>query len=176
MTPVATFVLALATLVVLPEAGAAERANHAPFRPPAFMLPGLDGRQHQLAEWKDKVVLLNFWASWCSPCQTEIRDLVAFQEQYGVDGLQIVGVGMDDETKLRNVSRTLGINYPVLLSNPSGSALMSRLGNRDGVVPYSVLISRQGEVVYTHTGTIDRETFAEQVVPLLKQGGPAGGK
>ncbi len=137
-------------------------------RPPAFALAGLDGRQHELGEWRDKVVLLNFWASWCSPCQSEIRDLVTFQTRYGAEGLQIVGIGMDDEAKLRNVQRSLGINYPVLLSKSSGGALMSRYGNREGVVPYSVLISRTGEVVYTHAGTIDRETFAEQVLPLLK--------
>ncbi len=160
--------LALAMCVAWPGAQAGERAGHPPIRPPAFSLPGLDGKQHELADWRDKVILLNFWASWCSPCQSEIRDLVAFQSQYGAKGLQIVGIGMDDETKLRNVTRTLGINYPVLLANSAGNLLMSRYGNHDGVVPYSVVISREGEVVYTRTGLINQGIFAEQVVPRLK--------
>lgn len=167
MRKTAVLALALAALMAPPVAGAGENAAVAA-RPPAFTLPGLDERQHELGEWRNKVILLNFWASWCSPCQTEIRDLVAWQEQYGSRGLQVVGIGMDDETKLRNVHRTLGINYPVLFTNSPAHPVMSRFGNRAGVVPYTVLISRAGEVVYTHTGVVTREIFDEQVIPLLK--------
>jgi len=158
--------LALAMCMTLSAAGAAEQTARK--LAPAFMIVGMDGKQHELAEWRNKVVLLNFWASWCSPCQTEIRDLVAFQSKYGATGLQIVGIGLDDEVKLRNVQRTLEINYPVLLANSPGNPLMGNYGNRDGVVPYSVLISRTGEVVFTHTGVITQEIFAEQVMPWLK--------
>ena len=158
--------LVLAMFIALPGANASVTATHK--LAPAFTLPGMDGKPHELGEWHDKVVLLNFWASWCSPCQTEIRDLVAYQSQYAAQGLQIVGIGMDDETKLRNVQRTLGINYPVLLANTPGNPLMAGFGNRDGIVPYSVLISRAGKVVYTHTGVITQEIFAEQVIPWLK--------
>ncbi len=159
-------VLALVLLVAPLLGGAAETT--APRRPPAFILPGLDGRQHELGEWSGKVVLLNFWASWCSPCQIEIRDLAVFQEQYGSRGLQVIGIGMDDETKLRNVQRTLGINYPVLFTGSPVHPVMLHFGNHDGVVPYTVVISRKGEMVYTHIGVITREIFEEQVIPQLK--------
>ncbi len=122
MSKVAACFLTLAMLAALPAANAGEPAV------PAFKLPGMDGKQHELAEWRNKVVLLNFWASWCSPCQTEIRDLVAFQTQYAAQGLQIVGIGLDDEKKLRNVQRSLGINYPVLVDNSSGPTVMERPG------------------------------------------------
>ncbi|OGS90257.1 MAG: hypothetical protein A2Z95_02480 [Gallionellales bacterium GWA2_60_18] len=167
MSKTAVPVLALVMSLALPPAIAGESAVPA-VQPPAFTLPGLDGRQHELGEWKDKVVLLNFWASWCSPCQTEIRDLVAYQAQYGPQGLQVVGIGMDVETKLRNVARTLEINYPVLFTGSPAHPLMSRYGNRSGVVPYSVLITREGEVVYTHTGLITQKIFDEEVMPRLK--------
>ncbi|MBI5890205.1 MAG: TlpA family protein disulfide reductase [Nitrosomonadales bacterium] len=166
MSRAVAFTLALVMCMTLPDAGAGEAAADKP--PSAFTLPGLDGKPHQLAEWKNKVVLLNFWASWCSPCQSEIRDLVAYQNQYGADGLQIVGIGLDDEAKLRNVHRSLEINYPVLLANTPDNTLMSRYGNTQGVVPFSVLIARNGEVVYTHTGLISREMFAEEVIPRLR--------
>lgn len=163
MNKAAAFLLGLAMCTTLPDASAGE-AN--PLSD--FTLPGLDGKSHELAEWKNKLILLNFWASWCSPCQSEIRDLIAYQARYGAEGLQIVGIGLDDETKLRNVYRSLKINYPVLLANMPGNTLMPRYGNTQGVVPYSVLIARTGEVVYTHTGLISRDIFTEQVIPRLK--------
>lgn len=166
MRKIAASVLAVAMCMTLPHAGAGEPG--APILPPAFTLPGLDGKPHELGEWRNKVILLNFWASWCSPCQTEIRDLVVWQTEYGKQGLQVVGIGMDDEVKLRNVQRTLEINYPVLFTNSPAHPLMSRFGNRAGVVPYSVLISRAGRVVYTHAGVITQATFDEQVIPLLR--------
>jgi len=66
------------------------------------------------------------------------------------------------------VQRTLGINYPVLLANSPDNPVMTDFGNRDGIVPYSVLISREGKVVYIHTGLVTQEIFAEQVIPCLK--------
>lgn len=160
--------IAFAAGMILSCSAAGESRHPAAPVPPPFTLPGVDGRQHQLQEWAGKVVLLNFWASWCSPCQTEIRDLVAWQERYGARGLQIVGIGMDDESRLRNVHRSLGINYPLLFASKSAPGLAEAFGNRTGVVPYSVLISRAGAVVYSHAGVITSEIFETQVLPSLQ--------
>lgn len=139
-----------------------------------FVLPGLDGVEHTLAEWKGKVIMLNFWATWCAPCQAEIADFVAFQDKYGAAGLQIVGVGLDEERKLRNVRRTLEINYPILVADPERNALlMKKWGNAGGIVPYTVVIDRDGGIVYTHRGPLYRDAFDEQVLPLLGKGGAA---
>jgi peroxiredoxin len=116
--------------------------------------------------------VLNFWATWCSPCLSEIRDFVAYQEQYKTRGLQIVGVGLDEEKKLRNVQRTLEINYPVLVADPKkNGALMEQWGNNSGIVPYSVVIDRHGQVVHTYRGQLDRDSFNENILPLLGKDG-----
>lgn len=133
-----------------------------------FSLKGLDGEQHSLRDWDGRVILLNFWATWCAPCQYEIRDFVQYQERYGERGLQIIGLGLDEEQPLRNVHRTLGINYPVLIGGTSTSdALLADWGNASRIVPYTVVIARDGRIAYIHRGQMDDETFNEFVLPLL---------
>jgi len=139
---------------------------------PAFQLKGLDEKTHRLDEWKGKVIMLNFWATWCGPCQYEIRDFVRYQEQYASQGLQIIGMGLDEERKLRNVARTLGINYPVLVADPvENPGLVGQWGNTTQIVPYTVVIDRDGRLKYIHRGQMEADAFGEFVLPLLV---PAG--
>lgn len=136
---------------------------------PTFSLEGLDGGLHRLDEWKGKVILLNFWASWCAPCLYEIRELIDHQATLEGQGLQIIGMGVDQARKLGNVARTLGINYPVLMADPDGNGrLMHQWGNRTGVIPYNVLIDRDGRIAYIQRGPLNKQVFNEQVLPLLK--------
>src|SRR5512139_990024 len=133
-----------------------------------FSLRGLDGEMHSLSNWKGKVIMLNFWATWCAPCQAEIADFVSFQDEFQAAGLQIIGVGMDEERKLRNVQRTLEINYPILVADPVRNArLMTQWGNDSGIVPYTVVIDRDGQIKYIHRGPLHRDAFDENILPLL---------
>ena len=131
-------------------------------------LTGLDGVKHTLHDWNGKVIVINFWATWCSSCLVEIRDFVSYQKKYKTRGLQIIGVGLDEEKKLRNVQRTLEINYPVLVADPvEVRGLMEKWGNDSGVVPYTVIIGRNGKVSYAHRGAMSQEEFDEYVVSIL---------
>jgi thiol-disulfide isomerase/thioredoxin len=131
-------------------------------------LPGLDGANHTLADWRGRTVLLDFWAAWCDPCITGIPHLLALEQRYRQRGLSIVSVGIDEPDKLRNVVRTLAIDYPVLLLDPGrAQALLEAWGDKRGVIPYLVLIDRQGRIAATHRGPIEPDELEQMVKPLL---------
>lgn len=144
-----------------------ERTNNA-WEITPFRLRDLEGNLRGLEDWKGKVIMMNFWASWCAPCQYEIPEFVHYQEEYGGKGLQIIGIGVDEKRKLANVARSLEINYPVLVLEPSAARpLMSRWGNDTGIIPYTVVIARDGRIKYIHRGQMEQEDFDTYVKPLL---------
>jgi thiol-disulfide isomerase/thioredoxin len=116
-----------------------------------FTMKGMDGRDSRLSDYKGKVILLNFWATWCGPCKHEIPVIVELQEQYRSAGLQVIGISVDDTLeKLQPFVEQFKMNYPVLLG----------LGHDDVqdtygplyTVPISVLISRDGRICAKHMG------------------------
>lgn len=131
-------------------------------------LPDLSGESHSLKDWQGKTILLNFWASWCTPCQYEIPHLINYQKQYGENNFQVISIGLDEKRKLKNVKRSLGINYPVLVtSQQKGADLLTRLGNKQQIVPYTIIITKQGKIAYKHLGEFDDDAFKLYVEPLL---------
>lgn len=135
---------------------------------PSLILNDLEGQPHDLYEWQGKVIMLNFWATWCRPCLLEIPDFIAYQHQYADKGLQIIGVGLDEVKKLRNFVRTTGINYPILQADRELQySLLNQWGNPFGVVPYTVVIDRVGKFIFMKQGIIDKKTFDTVIKPLL---------
>jgi thiol-disulfide isomerase/thioredoxin len=135
---------------------------------PPLLLNDLDGEQRSLYDWRGRVIVLNFWASWCGPCQSEIPHLVRYQRDYQGAGLQVIGVALDEARKARNVVRTLHINYPVLVADPQSDQSLLRLwGDAQQVLPYTVVIGRDGHIHFTQVGIMDEETFDDYVLPLL---------
>lgn len=134
---------------------------------PDFTLKTLDGQSVRLADFKGKVVLINFWATWCPPCVREIPRLVRISEKYADQGLVVLGVNttfQDDPAKVAQFVRDQNISYRVLL-DPEGDASQkypSRL------MPTSYLIDRNGKVVYTKVGEVDEATLDEQVQSLVR--------
>jgi thiol-disulfide isomerase/thioredoxin len=112
---------------------------------PDFSLESLDGKTLRLSDFRGKAVLLNFWATWCGPCKIEMPWFVDLQNQYGSQGLQIVGVAMDDGSKedIAKFAKDMGVNYPILIGKDS-------VGDQYGGVPalpQSFLITRDGKIV-----------------------------
>lgn len=136
---------------------------------PPLILNDLSGQQHNLYEWHGKVIVLNFWATWCRPCLIEIPDFIDFQARYADQGLQIIGIGLDKERKLRNFVRTTGINYPILQADPELQyPLLKQWGNSYGILPFTVVIAKDGHLVFMQQGILSQETFDIIVKPLLK--------
>lgn len=134
---------------------------------PAFKLRDTKGETHALSDWKGKLILLNFWATWCPPCRYEIPEFIEYQNEYGKDGLQIIGIGIGEEKPIKNFARTLEMNYPVLITPDSG--MMLDWGNSDQILPYSVLINREGRIQYIHRGQLTKLSFKYEIQPFIKQ-------
>ena len=134
----------------------------------SFELPDTAGKKHTLKDWKGKVIMLNFWASWCAPCQFEIPRFVEWQKKYADKGLQIVGVGLDETEKLKNVERSLEMNYPTLvIAQSEAGPLLEKWGNDRQIIPYTIVIAEDGTIVYIHRGGLEDQDFEEYVLPLL---------
>ena len=124
---------------------------------PDLQFQGLDGRAHKLSEWNGKLLLLNFWATWCTPCLKEIPLLVETQTRYAANSLQIVGIAMDQVDLVRQFSERLKMNYPVLVGDAEVMTAMDALGDQLGAFPFSVLISPDGQILERISGGLSRE-------------------
>jgi thiol-disulfide isomerase/thioredoxin len=134
---------------------------------PEFNLPDLSGHQHNISEWRGKVVVINFWATWCPPCRKEIPDFIALQQQYADKGLQFIGIALDDIEPVAEFAAATKINYPVLLGGDNGIALAQQLGNSVGAVPYTIIVDRQGQIIHQHPGELSKQQIMEVISPLL---------
>ncbi|MDN3516807.1 TlpA disulfide reductase family protein [Aquisalimonas lutea] len=132
---------------------------------PAFTLPDLDNEQRAIAEWDGRVIVLNFWASWCPPCVNEIPVFTDLQDDYGNRGLQVLGVAVDRRDRARAFHGRLDMNYPSLYGVAGGMAVAERYGNERGTLPYTVVIDRTGAIVHRFR----REITREDIEPLIRK-------
>ena len=132
---------------------------------PALTLKDINGRTLRLDNYRGKVVLLNFWATWCPPCRVEVPHLVKLQHDHGSRGLQVIGVTYPPQTRaqVRRLARQVKINYPVALGTRENKALFYP----GGTLPITVIIDREGNVREVIEGILYAEEFDAKVKPLL---------
>jgi peroxiredoxin len=132
---------------------------------PDFALMSLDGSKVKLSDYRGKAVLLNFWATWCSPCRVEMPWFEDLQKQYGKDGLVVLGIAMDDSepAKIAQFASALGVNYPVLL----GTDQVSDDYGSVQYLPTTFYIGRDGLIVDKLTGLLDRKDIEDAVKKAL---------
>jgi thiol-disulfide isomerase/thioredoxin len=127
----------------------------------------LQGGAPTLERWRGQVLVVNFWATWCAPCREEIPVFVRLQDRHGSRGLQFVGVAFDQPDKVAEFAREFRINYPLLLGGTDIMELMREAGNRAGVLPYTLVIDRQGNVTSREPGGLKESKLESLVQPLL---------
>lgn len=132
---------------------------------PDFAFPDLEGHMHDGREWRDRILVLNFWAAWCPPCRAETPLFVELQEKYGADNVRFVGIAIDDKEPVQDFVDTFGVQYPILLGNLDAIELSKHLGNRFEGLPFTVIAEPGGKVILRHQGGMDRD----QLEPALKQ-------
>ncbi|HKC65480.1 MAG TPA: TlpA disulfide reductase family protein [Pyrinomonadaceae bacterium] len=132
---------------------------------PALRLKDVRGRWLRLSDYKGKVVILNFWATWCPPCRAEMPDLIKMQREYQSRGLQVIGVTYPPETmaEVRRFIRKLRVNYPIALGTKETKALF----DETDTLPITIVIDRQGNVHERIEGILLPEEFEQKVKPLL---------
>lgn len=138
---------------------------------PELRLPDLEGREIGSHAWAGKVVVLNFWATWCPPC---VREMPLFDELQRAhpDTLQVVGIAIDDAAAVADFLAEHPVNYPVLIGNPAAVEVSRRLGNRLQGLPFTVVFDRFGKRVHAQVGEVTRSSLARDVEPLLPERPP----
>jgi thiol-disulfide isomerase/thioredoxin len=123
-------------------------------------LPDVDGKEQRLDQWRGKLVVVNFWATWCAPCREEMPEFIKAQSELGPKGLQFVGIAVDQPDKVKQFAAEIGLNYPTLVGGFGAMELSKTLGNNLMALPFSVVMDRKGAIVYTQLGTLKPDKLA----------------
>lgn len=121
----------------------------------AQTLQDADGNPQILSRWKGKVLIVNFWATWCAPCVEEIPELSKLQTKIGAKGWQVIGIGADSLRNIKEFSSRHAVSYPLYAAGIGGSDLPRQFGDTGGALPYTVLIGADGRVIKTYLGRLN---------------------
>jgi len=133
----------------------------------AAQLPDTKGQKQTLEQWRGQVLVVNFWATWCTPCRQEIPAFIKVQQKWASRGVQVVGIAIDEDDKVRPYAAQLKINYPILIAGLDGIELARQAGNRVGGLPFTVILNRKGVLAHAQLGGVNEQKLEALVQPLL---------
>lgn len=137
----------------------------------AFFAASLQDEQNvtqALSQYKGKIIVLNFWATWCPPCREEMPELSALHVAFKAKNVTVLGIAIDEMDLVQEFSASSPVQYPLLVAEEEGMAIASQLGNDRGVLPYTVIINAQGDVVKTYVGRITKSIIAADLQSYIQ--------
>jgi thiol-disulfide isomerase/thioredoxin len=130
-------------------------------------LTDLHGKALSIDQWRGRVLVVNFWATWCAPCRDEIPIFIKLQQKHQARGLQFIGVAIDQREKVERFARDFAMNYPVLLGGIDMMELSRRAGNRLGALPFTIIMDRTGAIVSVQVGVLKEAKLEAMLQTLL---------
>jgi peroxiredoxin len=148
-----------------PSPPGADRSATSKKAAPDFTLTDLSGKTVRLSDFKGKVVMLDFWATWCPPCRREIPDLIQLQNQYADKGFTVLGISLDDggAATVKPFAQSIGMNYPLVIGNSQVTAAYGAIE----AIPTTFLIGRDGMILKTYVGAQDKSEFQSDIQSAL---------
>ena len=128
----------------------------------------LNGSEVSLTTWQNKIIVLNFWATWCPPCREEMPELSKMQDQYKNQNLVIIGLSTEDLNTTKNFIAEHPVSYPVLAGDMQAMTFAESLGNNQSILPYTVVIDEKGRLVKAFFGRVNQTLLEKTITPLLK--------
>lgn len=129
-------------------------------------LPDASGKEQSLAQWRGKILIVNFWATWCGPCVEEMPELTHLQHELPAKNMQIIGVGIDSPANVADFAAKLKISYPLYVAGMRGTELTRLFGNQSGGLPYTVLIAADGHIKKTYLGRLKIEELRQDLASM----------
>lgn len=130
-------------------------------------LPDANGTPQAMRQWQGKVIVANFWATWCPPCRDEIPAFQRLSRKYEANGVQFVGISIDSPDKVRQFAAEFGVTYPLLIASSEVMSIATELGNRSQGLPFTVILDREGAVRRTKLGRLSEESLESALRELM---------
>ncbi|MDF1583131.1 MAG: TlpA disulfide reductase family protein [Methyloprofundus sp.] len=134
-----------------------------------FSLTDLRGEITPIAKWRGKILIINFWATWCPPCLKEIPDFIALQNEYADKNVQFIGIAIDTPELVADYLAFIDINYPILMAEVEGQALAKQLGNVVNAVPFTLIVNANNDIIFRHPGELSKTKIRQLIDPLVQQ-------
>ncbi|HQR03910.1 MAG TPA: TlpA disulfide reductase family protein [Rhodocyclaceae bacterium] len=160
----------LRTEVFPPEISPPENAQSDPALTQLKKIPltDLQGHAHTLEEWPGKILVINFWATWCPPCKEEMPALSLSQRTFASNGVQFIGIAIDDPQQVERFGQELQVTYPLWIGSPAVLGLTAQLGNTAQALPFTLFIDRTGELRSVKLGRLSEAELRSRLDALTK--------